>query len=224
MHIAKSPQEVQLWSVIPYAIATPTTVLVAFISDRTKLRGTIMLFTLPVVIVGYAVIANINSRNQIVLSGSLQRIRQLLVQIREFGGHDPRAVEIKSDSPFHNPIMKPAADYMRKVLSTTNIQFPAYMPCVSNVSGRPFESKEDLVELLSGQAVRTVRWWDSIKYLDQEAGVKRWLGVGPGKVGRNLVGKEVGKVQSKTGGVWAITDPRELETVLNEFLDKEAAH
>jgi hypothetical protein len=61
MHIAKSPNEVQLWSVIPYAIATPITVVVAFVSDRTKLRGTIMLITLPVAIVGYAVIANINS-------------------------------------------------------------------------------------------------------------------------------------------------------------------
>lgn len=168
-------------------------------------------------------IANINSSNQIVLSGSLPRIRQLLIQIKEFGGHDPRAVEIKSDSPFHNPIMMPAKDYMRRALAKTNIRFPGDMPCVSNVSGRPFGSKHDLIEKLSGQAINTVRWWDSIKYLHQEAGVRRWLGVGPGKVGRNLVGKEVGRVQSKTGGVWAITDPKEVETTLQDFLDKAAA-
>ena len=167
-------------------------------------------------------IANINSKNQIVLSGSMQRIRQLLVQIREFAGHDPRAVEIKSDSPFHSPIMKPAADYMRHALEEeATITFPAYMPTISNVSARPFESKQDLIELLSSQAVRTVHWWESIKYLDQESGTKRWLGVGPGKVGRNLVGKEVGRVGSKTGGVWAITDPREIDVVLKEFLDTE---
>ncbi|KAJ6020785.1 hypothetical protein N7540_006289 [Penicillium herquei] len=58
---AKNANEVQLWSVIPYAVATVVTVIVAVISDRLHLRGTVMLFTLPIAIVGYAVIANIDS-------------------------------------------------------------------------------------------------------------------------------------------------------------------
>lgn len=33
----------------------------AFISDRLHLRGVVMLFTLPIAIIGYAVIANIDS-------------------------------------------------------------------------------------------------------------------------------------------------------------------
>jgi [acyl-carrier-protein] S-malonyltransferase len=167
-------------------------------------------------------IANINSRNQIVLSGSFERIKQLLVQIREFGGHDPRAVEIKSNSPFHSPIMIPAMQYMRKTLRDGSVKFPASMPCISNVSGLPFKSKDDLEDLLSRQAVETVRWWDSIKYLDQTAKVKRWLGVGPGKVGRNLVGKEVGRSVAKGGGVWAISDPREVEQTLRSLEETEA--
>jgi [acyl-carrier-protein] S-malonyltransferase len=167
-------------------------------------------------------IANINSRNQIVLSGSFERIKQLLVQIREFGGHDPRAVEIKSNSPFHSPIMIPAMQYMRKTLRDGSVKFPASMPCISNVSGLPFRSKDDLEDLLSRQAVETVRWWDSIKYLDQTAKVKRWLGVGPGKVGRNLVGKEVGRSFAKGGGVWAISDPREVEQTLRSLEETEA--
>lgn len=36
-------------------------VFVAFLSDRLKLRGVMMLFTLPIAIVGYAVIANVAS-------------------------------------------------------------------------------------------------------------------------------------------------------------------
>jgi [acyl-carrier-protein] S-malonyltransferase len=162
-------------------------------------------------------IANINSKNQIVLSGSLERIRALLVQIREFSGHDPRAVEIKSNSPFHSPIMKPALDYMRRVLEDGDITFPGKMPCISNVSARPFQSKDDLKDLLARQAVETVRWWDSIKYLDHDAGTKRWLGLGPGKVGRNLVGKEVGRSGAKGGGVWAISDPKEIEATLRSL-------
>ncbi|KAJ5377936.1 uncharacterized protein N7496_005345 [Penicillium cataractarum] len=83
---AKDANEVQLWSVIPYAVAavitgkSPTTheppilillkvrhksnkqtVLVAIVSDRLRLRGTIMLFTLPIAIIGYAVIANVKN-------------------------------------------------------------------------------------------------------------------------------------------------------------------
>ncbi|KAJ6136028.1 hypothetical protein N7512_001188 [Penicillium capsulatum] len=97
------------------------------------------------------VVANINSPNQVVLSGSIQRIRSLLVQLRQFGGHDPRAVRLKSDSPFHSPMMNPAAEYVRRVLDTIDITFPARMPCVSNVSALPFQSKEDLQHLLSRQ-------------------------------------------------------------------------
>ncbi|KAJ5594584.1 uncharacterized protein N7459_000792 [Penicillium hispanicum] len=58
---AKDANEVQLWSVIPYAVAAVLTVLVAFVSDRLHLRGIIMLVTLPIAIIGYAVIANIDS-------------------------------------------------------------------------------------------------------------------------------------------------------------------
>ncbi|KAK5653763.1 hypothetical protein OQA88_7920 [Cercophora sp. LCS_1] len=61
LKIAKDANQSQLWSVIPYAVATPVTVFVAFLSDRLKLRGVMMLFTLPIAIVGYSVIANVAS-------------------------------------------------------------------------------------------------------------------------------------------------------------------
>jgi hypothetical protein len=97
------------------------------------------------------------------------------------------------------------------------ITYPGQIPCISNVTGRPFGSKAELKNLVARNCLETVRWWDSIKYLDQEAQVRRWVGIGPGKVGRNLVGKEVGmrgKDLVKGGGVWAITDPSEIDEVL----------
>ncbi|QSS51602.1 malonyl CoA-acyl carrier protein transacylase [Histoplasma capsulatum var. duboisii H88] len=166
-------------------------------------------------------IANINSKNQIVLSGSIERIKYLLIQLRQFSGHDPRAVRLRSESPFHSPVMKPAADYMRKALEHVEIQFSDSIPCISNVSAVPFRSKDNLKDLLSRQCVETVRWWDSIRYLDQERGVKRWIGIGPGKVGRNLVGKEVGKSSARGGGVWAICDPREIEQTLTDLIKSD---
>jgi [acyl-carrier-protein] S-malonyltransferase len=179
-------------------------------------------------------IANINSKNQIVLSGNIGRIKELLTHVRQFGGHDPRAVRLKSDSPFHSPLMKPAAKAMSRLLDGKSrvkgredkdvIMFPGIMDCISNVSARPFGSKEELKDLWSRSCVETVRWWDSIKYLDQEVKVRRWIGIGPGKVGRNLVGKEVGmrgKDLVKGGGVWGISDPREIEEVLKALDETE---
>ncbi|KAJ5624747.1 hypothetical protein N7510_001056 [Penicillium lagena] len=58
---AGNANDVQLWSVIPYAVASVLTVVVAIVSDRLRLRGIVMLFTLPIAIIGYAVIANIDS-------------------------------------------------------------------------------------------------------------------------------------------------------------------
>ncbi|KAF2718200.1 FabD/lysophospholipase-like protein [Polychaeton citri CBS 116435] len=176
-------------------------------------------------------IANVNSKNQIVLSGSIQRINELLTHLRQFAGHDPRAVRLNSDSPFHSPLMKPAAELMKKLLSAPSptlkaqgksdepvVMWPGVMPCVSNVSARPFESAQQLRDLLARQCVETVLWHDSIIYLHQEEKIKRWVGIGPGKVGRNLVGKEVGmKGMVKGGGVWGISDPRDVERILKDL-------
>ncbi|KAI1306178.1 malonyl CoA-acyl carrier protein transacylase [Xylaria venustula] len=172
-------------------------------------------------------IANINSKNQIVLSGSLHKIKELVAHVRQFLGHDPRAVRLNSDSPFHSPIMWPAYYVMRDLVSGKSrvkgredkdiISFPGSTECVSNVTARPFGSAAEVQELLARQCLETVRWWDSIKYLDQEEKVRRWIGIGPGKVGRNLVGKEVGMRGVdivKGGGVFAITDPVEIDEVL----------
>ncbi|KAK5946399.1 hypothetical protein PMZ80_000542 [Knufia obscura] len=167
-------------------------------------------------------LANKNSKNQIVLSGSFQRIRELLTHIREFGGHDPRAVELKSRSAFHSPIMKPAFDYMKKVMTPEVVHWPGKMTTIANVTGLPFDSADNLRKNLSRQAIDTVLWWDSIKYLHDKAGTKRWLGLGPGKVGRNLVGKEVGATKSKGGGVWAITDPWEIEETMKGLEETES--
>lgn len=171
-------------------------------------------------------LANINSKNQVVLSGNVEKINTLLVQLRQFGGHDPRAVRLSCDSPFHSPMMAPAKKAMQDMLETTDIAFPASFPCISNISARPFESVADLKDLLARQCVETVRWWDCIRFVDQEMGVRRWIGLGPGKVGRNLVGKEVGmrgRDVVRGGGVWGVTEPREVEDMLRGLEETEDA-
>lgn len=179
-------------------------------------------------------IANVNSRNQIVLSGSIEKIKTLVAHVRQFLGHDPRAVRLNSDSPFHSPIMKPAVATMQRLLSGKSrvkgregegmVTFPGNVQCISNITARPFGSEAELKDFVARSCLETVRWWDSIKYLDQQEKVRRWIGIGPGKVGRNLVGKEVGMRGTdavKGGGVWAITDPSEIQEVLRGLEDTD---
>jgi len=59
LELGYTANSTQLFSIIPYAVASVITVVIAVLSDRLKLRGTLMLFVLPLAIIGYAVIANI---------------------------------------------------------------------------------------------------------------------------------------------------------------------
>lgn len=59
VNLKYTANDAQLMSVPPYAVAAIMTLVVAFSSDRLKLRGPIMLCTMPIAIIGYGVIANI---------------------------------------------------------------------------------------------------------------------------------------------------------------------
>ncbi|XPS78074.1 [Acyl-carrier-protein] S-malonyltransferase [Ascochyta lentis] len=205
------------------------TALVAAIHEFLRLGGSRSDSNDDLPAVQQVLIANINSKNQIVLSGSIARINTLLTNLRQFGGHDPRHVRLKSDTPFHGPLMKPTYETVKRMLYKTKpdesdiVTWPGLMPCVSNVTGKPYESEVQLKDLLARSCIETVQWWKSVKYLHEEEKVRRYVGIGPGKVGRNLVGKEVGmKGAVKGGGVWAITSPKDMEEVVRALDDTEA--
>ncbi|MCJ1283575.1 hypothetical protein MMC26_002906 [Xylographa opegraphella] len=159
-------------------------------------------------------LANLNARSQLVLSGDIAQIHLLLLQLRQFAGHDPRAVRLRADAPFHSPVMAPAATLTRRLLlhdGAAPMHWPGRFPLVSNVSARPARCAAELLDLVAGGCVHTVRWGESIGWLEGEAGVRRWVGVGPGVVGRNLVGKEV---RGRGRGVWGLSGPGDVEGLL----------
>ena len=81
---------------------------------------------------------------------------------------------------------------------------------ISNVTAREFPNNEQqLKHLVEEQTVRRVKWYESVLYLNDHRGVKRWLGIGPGNVGRNLIGKELGMNK-----VWGLSSAKELDGVL----------
>lgn len=59
VRLGYTAHEAQLMTVPPYAIAACTTLAVAYTSDRLKVRGIMMLCVMPIAIIGYAVIANL---------------------------------------------------------------------------------------------------------------------------------------------------------------------
>ncbi|KAI2474779.1 malonyl-CoA-acyl carrier protein transacylase, partial [Pyrenophora tritici-repentis] len=97
-------------------------------------------------------------------SGKITRINTLLTNLRQFGGHDPRHVRLKSDAPFHSLLMKPAQETMKRILYKQTedgrdiVTWPGIMPCISNVSGKPFQDKEQLKDLLARSCAETVQW------------------------------------------------------------------
>ncbi|RPB01148.1 FabD/lysophospholipase-like protein [Choiromyces venosus 120613-1] len=136
-------------------------------------------------------IANINSSVQLVVSGHVRAIMNCLGQIRKFKGSDPRAVRLNVSAPFHSGIMAPAVSVVRRMLRGMDMNEDNVKKVVSNVSGRPYRHLIEMRESLSQQCVETVRWKDSIEWLEKNCGVDRWVGIGPGRVQTNLVGREV---------------------------------
>ncbi|KAK4108253.1 MFS general substrate transporter [Canariomyces notabilis] len=59
VRLGYTANDAQLMTVPPYGVAAIMTLVVAFVSDRLKVRGIMMLCTMPVAIIGYAVIANV---------------------------------------------------------------------------------------------------------------------------------------------------------------------
>jgi len=78
------------------------------------------------------------------------------------------------------------------------------------VTSREFPTDpKQLKILVEQQCVRRVKWYESVLYLHDHCEVQRWLGIGPGNVGRNLIGRELGMEK-----VWGLSSVGELDGVL----------
>ena len=150
----------------------------------------------------FLAVANVNSASQIVLSGHLKAIAACIGHLRRFAGHDPRALRLNVSAPFHSMVMAPAVPVVERMLAAMPVNFARVgagagagegkgVGVVANVTARPYASADELRTLLARQCTATVRWAESVRYLDRDRGVSRWIGIGPGKVAINLVGREV---------------------------------
>jgi [acyl-carrier-protein] S-malonyltransferase len=81
--------------------------------------------------------------------------------------------------------MRPAADGLASVLEEIQIH-PFTIGVVTNVEAEVNRSAERVKPLLIEQAVKPVRWEESVRKLSQ-LGCRRGLEIGPGKVLKGLI-------------------------------------
>jgi [acyl-carrier-protein] S-malonyltransferase len=136
--------------------------------------------------------ANINSPDQIVISGGKSAVERAAELAKEKGAK--RAVMLPVSAPFHCALMQPAQDRLAQDLRA--LQFsPPRLPVVTNVDARLIRSAEESRDALVRQVTGAVQWVRSIQILIA-AGVQTFVEVGPGKVLSGLL-RQIDR--SKTG-------------------------
>jgi len=122
--------------------------------------------------------ANINSPDQIVISGRVSAIERAVKLAAERGAK--RAKMLQVSAPFHCSLMKPAQDRLAKDLEALNFSVPQ-APVIANVYAKPVENAVSAREALIRQVTGSVKWSESIQLLIAR-GVQTFIEVGPGKV------------------------------------------
>jgi [acyl-carrier-protein] S-malonyltransferase len=147
-------------------------------------------------------IANQNSTNQTVISGSARGMEVAIDVAKERGAK--RALPLPVSAPFHCSLMAPAAHAMRTALEATVIHAPA-VPLVANVTAEYVKDASLIKELLVAQVTGTVRWVDSVLAM-QANGVTRVIEVGHGNVLAGLIKRIAPEIS-----VVNIATPQDLE-------------
>ncbi len=130
-----------------------------------------------------AVPANMNSAEQVVLSGDIGALKEAVEKLKGIGYK--KAVFLNVSGPFHSPLMKEAAEQLKgelKSLPGGNLA----IPIVSNVDATPEKSKDAIVDRLYRQMFSPVLWEACVKRMAME-GVECFIEVGPQKVLSNLI-------------------------------------
>lgn len=130
------------------------------------------------------VASNYNSPEQIVISGHSEAVAAVGEILKKRGA---RVTPLKVSAPFHSPLMQPAADMFREELMKYKLGEMMW-PVISNVTSQPYPGSDSIIDYLSFQIVKPVKWQSSIEYL-QKMGVNTAVEMGPHKVLKNLMKK-----------------------------------
>ena len=141
--------------------------------DRQKIQG------VCTAVGGIVGVANINSTDQIVISGELNAVQQASAKLTEAGAK--RVIPLKA-----------AQDKLKTELVSVNIKTPV-KDVISNVTADYVRNPEQIRDNLSRQVASPVLWADSMQKLVND-GYNNFCEIGPGKVLSGLIKKVSDKV------------------------------
>ena len=134
---------------------------------------------------GLIEVANINSPEQIVVSGEMDGIHAGEVVAKEMGAR--RYIKLPVSAAFHSSLMVDAADKLAADLETAELA-QAKFPVVANVTALPVVFPGEVRDALSRQVASRVRWVESIEAM-LARGVNTFVEVGPGTALAGMIRK-----------------------------------
>lgn len=123
-----------------------------------------------------------NTRRQVVVGGSKKRLESLSKDLKKNG---MLGKFLKVEGAFHTPIMKPAADKLKRDMEEAQIgilSIPVLANTLTEAIADPNQIKKELYE----QIFNIVNWRASIEKIIDNGG-DLFIEIGPGKVLRNMM-------------------------------------
>jgi [acyl-carrier-protein] S-malonyltransferase len=151
--------------------------------------------------------ANINSPEQIVISGTKAAVERACALAKDAGAR--KTVPLPVSAPFHCALMQPAQDRLESDLAQLQCRDPE-IPVICNVDARPVTKGDDARDALVRQVTGAVRWVECIQRL-REAGATHFVEVGPGRV---LTGLQKGIDRALLAQSMNVEDSASLEKTL----------
>jgi len=127
-------------------------------------------------------IANDNSEGQIVLSGNIEDLEKMMVDLKSA---NIKNIKLPVSAPFHCKLMNKATLVMSEEIEKLNFKEPKNI-LISNVTGKEINNSNELKDLLVKQIESRVRWRESV-LLMIDKGVNQFIEIGPGKVLSGLI-------------------------------------
>ena len=138
--------------------------------------------------------ANFNTPGQVVISGAKDAVDRAAKFFAENGAK--RVVPLAVSAPSHCPMMQSAADKMADIIANIKFSEPK-IKVISNLTAEPYTDTNEIKKLLVEQITHTVRWQESVVYM-QQMGVAKFIECGFGNVLSGLVKKTLAEVEVVT--------------------------
>lgn len=136
-------------------------------------------------------IANVNSPEQIVLSGTIEGVEKAAKLATEKGAK--KAIILKVSGAFHSRLMQTAMDGLLEYLKKVQLKNPKAV-FIPNVLGEPVTTADEIRTLLGQQVTKSVLWTKSVGFLKSKNFIDA-LEIGPGKVLKGLIRRIESSIQ-----------------------------